>query len=94
MYASSSGQLAEFLAIAKKHKWKILLPAVFVFCLGVALAIIIPRKYHAEASFELRYVRMADNRKDPTSKQSVAPGPSPAPVPPASLALLLETDQQ
>ncbi len=58
MYADSSGQLEEFLQIAKKRKWQILLPAVFVFCLSIVVAIIIPQKYHAESEFELRHVRV------------------------------------
>ena len=53
MYASSSGQLDEFLQIVKKRKWQILIPAVFIFCLSVVVAIVIPQKYHAEAEFEL-----------------------------------------
>lgn len=58
MYAESSGQLEEFLQIVRKRKWQILLPATFVFSLSVVVAIIIPRKFHAEGEFEMRHVRV------------------------------------
>lgn len=67
MYASTSGQFDEFLQVVRKRKWQILLPATFVFCLGAAAAVLIPQKYHAEAEFELRHVRVEKDvqRKNP-----------------------------
>lgn len=58
MYSESTSQVDEVLQIVKKRKWQILVPAVFVFCLSVVVAIVIPQKYHAESEFELRHVRV------------------------------------
>ena len=58
MYSESGGQVAEFKAILKKRKFQILLPAVFIFCLAMAVAVILPRKYIATGEIELRNVRL------------------------------------
>ncbi|MFT5284990.1 MAG: succinoglycan biosynthesis transport protein ExoP [Planctomycetota bacterium] len=62
MYAENAGQVEEFIAILKRRKWQILLPAVFILALSIVLALIIPGKYVIEAKFELRNNRVEKDR--------------------------------
>ncbi len=55
----SQGQVQEFRDILKKRRWQVLLPALFVFALGCALAVIYPRKYVVSTQIELRPVQVA-----------------------------------
>ena len=48
------GQVQEFLDILKRRKWQVLLPAGFVLSLGVAFAVIVPKKYLTTTQVELR----------------------------------------
>jgi capsular polysaccharide biosynthesis protein len=50
----SQGQLQEFLGILRKRSWQVILPAAFVIALGVAFAVIVPKKYLVSTQLELR----------------------------------------
>lgn len=54
------GQLQEFLGILKKRKWQLLLPALFFLSLGIAAAVIVPKKFIVETQVELRAVFLDD----------------------------------
>lgn len=58
------GQIQEFLDILKKRRWQILLPTLFVVSLGVAFAVVVPKKYLVETQVELRELLLdADSRQ-------------------------------
>jgi len=63
MYGESQGQLQDFVNILKKRRWQIVLPAVFLFALGCALAVIIPRKYVVTAEFQLLQTRVEQDAR-------------------------------
>ena len=50
----SQGQLQEFLGILRKRSWQVILPAAFVIAIGVAFAVIVPKKYAVSTQLELR----------------------------------------
>lgn len=50
----SSGQIQDFLNVLRQRRWQIVLPALFVLTLGVAFAIIVPKKYLVVTRIELR----------------------------------------
>jgi capsular polysaccharide biosynthesis protein len=50
----SQGQLQEFLGILRKRSWQVILPAAFVIAVGVAFAVIVPKKYLVSTQLELR----------------------------------------
>ena len=52
------GQLQEFLEILKRRKWQIALPALFVVSLGVAFAVVVPKKYETTTQVELRSISL------------------------------------
>ncbi|MCB9916183.1 MAG: hypothetical protein H6828_13730 [Planctomycetes bacterium] len=54
------GQLQEFLGILKKRKWQIALPALFTLSLGIAFAVVVPKKYLVETQVELRALFLPD----------------------------------
>ncbi len=58
------GQLQEFLEILSRRRWQILLPAAFVIVLGVAFAVIVPKKYLVRTQVELRPVGVSVSSKD------------------------------
>ncbi len=67
MYAESAGQVEEFLQILRKRRWQVLVPTALVFCLSLAVAVIIPQKYHAEGEIEIRHYELG-NRVGATSE--------------------------
>ncbi len=52
------GQLQEFLEILKRRRWQIALPALFVVSLGVAFAVVVPKKYETTTQVELRSISL------------------------------------
>jgi len=48
------GQLQEFLEILKKRRWQVILPAAFCLSVGVAFAVVVPKKYEVTTQVELR----------------------------------------
>jgi capsular polysaccharide biosynthesis protein len=60
----SQGQLSEFLEILSRRKWQILLPAAIVLSIGVALAVIIPKRYLVRTQVEIRPVSVAASSKE------------------------------
>ncbi|HIG10454.1 MAG: hypothetical protein ABGY71_00835 [bacterium] len=48
------GQIQEFLGILRRRKWQILLPTLFLLSLGLAFAVIVPKKFLVETQVELR----------------------------------------
>ena len=54
---SPSGQLQEFLRVLKRRRWQIVLPALFVFTLGCAFAVIVPKKFVVRTRIEIRESR-------------------------------------
>ena len=50
---SEAGQIQEFLAIFKKRRWQVILPALFVLGLGSVFAVIVPKKFVVETQVEL-----------------------------------------
>jgi len=53
------GQLQEFLQILKRRKWQIALPALFVLSLGIAFAVVVPKKYEVTTQVELRSITVS-----------------------------------
>lgn len=58
------GQLQEFLGILKRRKWQVLLPAFVVIALGIAAAVIVPKKFVAKTQIELRPVGVSISNKE------------------------------
>jgi uncharacterized protein involved in exopolysaccharide biosynthesis len=58
------GQLQEFLGILLRRKWQVLLPAFVVMALGVAAAVIVPKKFVAKTQIELRPVGVSISNKE------------------------------
>lgn len=58
------GQLQDFLEVLSRRRWQILLPAAFVISLGVAFAVIVPKKYLVKTQVELRPVGISVSSKD------------------------------
>lgn len=54
------GQLQEFIGILKRRKWQVLLPALVFVSLGIAFAVIVPKKYLVETQVELRAIFLED----------------------------------
>lgn len=54
----SQGQLQDFLEILRKRAWQVAIPALLVFALGCAVAVVFPRKYVVETQIELREVKI------------------------------------
>ena len=63
----TKGQLQEFLEILKKRKWQVLLPALVIISLGVAAAVIVPKKYVARTQVEVRPVNVSIGTRDTTN---------------------------
>lgn len=53
------GQLQEFLQILRRRKWQIALPALFVLSLGIAFAVVVPKKYEVTTQVELRSITVS-----------------------------------
>ena len=53
------GQVQEFLGILKRRKWQIALPAAVFLALGIASAVIVPKKYVVTTQVELRELSLA-----------------------------------
>jgi capsular polysaccharide biosynthesis protein len=60
----TQGQLAEFLEILSRRRWQLLLPALFLFALGVSLAVFIPKKYLVATQIEVRVVSVSSSGKE------------------------------
>ncbi|MBL8859387.1 MAG: hypothetical protein JNL28_12825 [Planctomycetes bacterium] len=60
----SQSQLQDFLEILKRRKWQVMLPALIVLSLGIAFAVIVPKKYVARTQIELRPVGTSISNKD------------------------------
>lgn len=60
----SQGQLQEFLGILKRRKWQVILPAAIVLAVGIAVAVIVPKKYVARTQIELRPVGVSISAKE------------------------------
>lgn len=60
----SQTQLQDFLQILKRRRWQVILPALVVLALGVAFAVIVPKKYVARTQVELRPVGVSISSKD------------------------------
>jgi capsular polysaccharide biosynthesis protein len=63
----TQGQLQEFLGVLKRRKWQVLLPASIVLALGIAAAVIVPKKYVARTQIELRPVGVSISTKEGSS---------------------------
>ena len=63
------GQLQDFLGILSRRKWQVILPALFFLALGVAAAVIIPKKFLVETQVELRPFAVAGGEADYTAKE-------------------------
>jgi uncharacterized protein involved in exopolysaccharide biosynthesis len=57
------GQIQEFLDILKRRRWQILLPTLFLFSLGIASAVIVPKKYLVTTQVELRELFLGDDAR-------------------------------
>src|SRR5260221_3441645 len=60
----TQGQLAEFLEILGRRCWQLALPALLVLSLGVALAVLVPKKYLVATQIEVRPVSLAQAGKE------------------------------
>ncbi len=60
----TQGQLAEFLEILGRRRWQLALPALLVLSFGVALAVLIPKKYLVQTQIEVRQVNAAQPGKE------------------------------
>lgn len=60
----SQSQLQEFLQVLRLRKWQIILPAASIIALGVAYAVIVPKKYVARTQVELRTVGVSISSKE------------------------------
>jgi len=56
----SQGQIQDFLNVLRQRRWQILLPALFLLTLGVALAVIVPKKYLVVTRIELRESQLGE----------------------------------
>ena len=75
MQVEAENQIQDLLEILKKRKWQIALPAAFVISLGVAFAVIVPKKYVVRTQVELRDTPLLlrlRNEDVPTHKREVA----------------------
>jgi len=63
----TKGQLQEFLEILKKRKWQVILPALVIVSLGIAAAVIVPKKYVARTQVEVRPVSVSLGTRDTTN---------------------------
>lgn len=60
----SQTQLQEFLDVLKRRRWQVTLPALIVLAIGIAFAVIVPKKYVARTQVELRPVGVSISNKD------------------------------
>lgn len=60
----TKGQLLEFLDVLRKRSWQVILPAAFVITIGVAVAVLIPKKYTVQTQIELRPVGVSVSSKE------------------------------
>jgi capsular polysaccharide biosynthesis protein len=60
----TKGQLLEFLDVLRKRSWQVILPAAFMITLGVAAAVLVPKKYLVQTQIELRPVGMSVSSKE------------------------------
>jgi len=54
------GQVQEFLAILTRRKWQIILPALTFLSVGIAVGVVIPKKYLVTTQVELREIFLGD----------------------------------
>ena len=54
----SHGQIQEFLDVLRKRRWQIALPALYVLTVGIALAVVVPKKYEITTEVEIRESRV------------------------------------
>ncbi len=64
------GQIQEFLDILKRRRWQILLPAAFLISLGVAFAVVVPKKYLVKTQVELRELFLDDEQRGQARDQA------------------------
>lgn len=71
--AETQGQLGEFAAVLKRRKWQICLPALFVLSIGIAFAVIVPKKYLVETMVEIKESRVETDYqlKDPQATSTM-----------------------
>ena len=60
----TQGQLSEFLEVLGRRRWLVILPAAIVITLGIAVAVLIPKKYLVKTQVELRPVGISVSSKD------------------------------
>jgi len=64
------GQIQEFLDILKRRRWQILLPAAFLISLGMAFAVVVPKKYLVKTQVELRELFLDDEQRGEARDQA------------------------
>lgn len=66
----SPGQLQDLFDVLKKRKWQVLLPIAYAVTLGVAFAVLVPKKYKCTTQVELREIYFEGVRNDKTKSIS------------------------
>ncbi|HED65607.1 MAG TPA: hypothetical protein ENJ09_08630 [Planctomycetes bacterium] len=71
-----SGQIQEFLRVLRRRRWQIALPALFVFVLGCAFTVVIPKKYVVSTRVEIKESRNpfdyeSKNRNESTTAREI-----------------------
>jgi len=64
------GQVQEFVDILKRRKWQILLPAAVFLSLGIAIGVIIPKKYLVTTQVELREIFLGEGAAKAAAAQA------------------------
>ena len=56
----TQGQLQEFLELLNRRRWQVILPALFLVALGLAIAVIVPRKYKVSTRIEVKDLQIVN----------------------------------
>jgi succinoglycan biosynthesis transport protein ExoP len=64
------GQLQEFLDILTRRRWQLLLPALVLLTLGIAFAVVVPKKYQVRTQVELRELFLDEEARGAAREQA------------------------
>lgn len=70
--SESQGQIQEFVEILKRRRFQILIPALLVFTLGCAVAVLFPRKYEVSTTIEIKPMRIEEDYQYRNTSETAA----------------------
>lgn len=65
------GQIQEFLDILRRRRWQVLMPALLLLTLGVAFAVVVPKKYQVRTQVELRELFLDEEARGAARDQAL-----------------------